>query len=102
MKESNYKNIEISNASIHNLKDISVSIPKNKVTVITGPSGSGKSSLAFDTLFVEGQKRFIESLFSSSRHYLEKFSSSSVEKITGLTPSISVEQKTKNLGPGLL
>lgn len=99
MKTQNHKYIKIRNASIHNLKDIDIDIPKNKITVITGPSGSGKSSLAFDTLFVEGQKRFIESLFSSSRHYLEKFGTSSVEKITGLTPSISVEQKTKNLGP---
>jgi excinuclease ABC subunit A len=99
MKEKDHKLIKIRNASIHNLKEVDVDIPKNKITVITGPSGSGKSSLAFDTLFVEGQKRFIESLFSSSRHYLEKFGATSVEKITGLTPSISVDQKTKNLGP---
>ena len=99
MKAENHNYIKIKNASVHNLKNIDIDIPKNKIVVITGPSGSGKSSLAFDTIFVEGQKRFIESLFSSSRHYLDKFSTSSVEKITGLTPSISVEQKTKNLGP---
>jgi len=99
MKKDDYKFIKIRNAKVHNLKNIDIDIPKNKITVITGPSGSGKSSLAFDTLFIEGQKRFIESLFSSSKHYLDKFQDSSVEKISGLTPAISVEQKTNNLGP---
>lgn len=99
MKEIDYKFIKIRNAEIHNLKNINVDIPKNKITVITGPSGSGKSSLAFDTLFIEGQRRFIESLFSSSKHFLDKFNNSTVEKISGLTPAISVEQKTYNLGP---
>lgn len=99
MKKLDHNYIQIKNASVHNLKSVDIDIPKNEITVITGPSGSGKSSLAFDTLFVEGQRRFIESLFSSSRHYLDKFSETSVEKITGLSPSISVEQKNKNLGP---
>ena len=67
MKAKNHNFIKIKNASVHNLKNIDIDIPKNKIVVITGPSGSGKSSLAFDTIFVEGQKRFIESLF---RHHV--------------------------------
>ena len=73
--------IKINKARVHNLKDISVSIPKNTLTVITGPSGSGKSSLAFDTIYVEGQRRYIESLSSYARQFLGQFQPPDVESI---------------------
>ena len=86
--------IIISKAKVHNLKNISLEIPKNSITVITGPSGSGKSSLAFDTLFAEGQRRYIESLSSYAKQFIGKMQPPDVESISGLSPSISIDQKS--------
>ncbi|MGZ3899568.1 MAG: excinuclease ABC subunit UvrA [Bacteroidia bacterium] len=92
-------NIEIVGARSHNLKDISLSIPRNKLVVITGLSGSGKSSLAFDTIYAEGQRRYIESFSSYARHFLGNLERPDVDKISGLSPVISIEQKTVNKNP---
>ncbi len=91
--------INIVKASVHNLKDVSIAIPKNTLTVITGPSGSGKSSLAFDTIYVEGQRRYIESLSSYARQFLGQYQPPEVESITGLSPSIAIDQKTSSKNP---
>lgn len=91
--------IKITKAKVHNLKSISINIPKNKLTVITGPSGSGKSSLAFDTIYVEGQRRYIESLSSYARQFLGQFQPPDVESITGLSPAIAIDQKTSSKNP---
>lgn len=91
--------INIVKAAVHNLKDVSICIPKNTLTVITGPSGSGKSSLAFDTIYVEGQRRYIESLSSYARQFLGQYQPPEVESITGLSPSIAIDQKTSNKNP---
>ena len=91
--------IEISGARVHNLKNIHLSLPRNKLVVITGLSGSGKSSLAFDTLFAEGQRRYIESFSSYARHFLGNLERPDVDKISGLSPVISIEQKTVNKNP---
>ena len=88
-------NIEIRGAKIHNLKNISIKIPKNKLIVISGVSGSGKSSLAFDTLFAEGQRRYIESLSSYARQFLGKLQKPDVDEILGICPAIAIEQKKK-------
>ncbi|MBL7998353.1 MAG: excinuclease ABC subunit UvrA [Candidatus Kapabacteria bacterium] len=93
------KEIRIEHARVNNLKNISVSIPRNSFTVITGVSGSGKSSLAFDTLYAEGQRRFVESLSSYARQFLERKSKPDVESITGLPPAIAIEQKTLSRNP---
>ncbi|CAG5078178.1 excinuclease ABC subunit UvrA [Parvicella tangerina] len=92
-------NIEIYGAREHNLKDIDVSIPRNKLVVITGLSGSGKSSLAFDTIFAEGQRRYIETFSAYARQFLGGLSRPDVDKITGLSPVISIEQKTVSKNP---
>ncbi|MCE3226788.1 MAG: excinuclease subunit [Bacteroidetes bacterium] len=92
-------NIEIVGARSHNLKDISISIPRNKLVVITGLSGSGKSSLAFDTIYAEGQRRYIESFSSYARQFLGNLERPDVDKISGLSPVISIEQKTVNKNP---
>ncbi|MBS1771628.1 MAG: excinuclease ABC subunit UvrA [Bacteroidetes bacterium] len=92
-------NIEVSGARVHNLKNIDVSIPKNKLVVITGISGSGKSSLAFDTIFAEGQRRYMESFAAYARQFLGDLDRPDVDKITGLSPVISIEQKTTNRNP---
>lgn len=92
-------NIEIVGARSHNLKNISLSIPRNKLVVITGLSGSGKSSLAFDTIYAEGQRRYIESFSSYARHFLGNLERPDVDKISGLSPVISIEQKTVNKNP---
>ena len=86
--------IEICGAKTHNLKNISLKIPKNKLVVISGVSGSGKSSLAFNTLFAEGQRRYIESLSSYARQFLGKLKKPEVENIIGICPAIAVEQRT--------
>ncbi|MFN3917338.1 MAG: excinuclease ABC subunit UvrA [Flavobacteriales bacterium] len=91
--------IEVYGARAHNLKNLSVSIPRNKLVVITGLSGSGKSSLAFDTIFAEGQRRYIETFSSYARQFLGGMERPDVDKITGLSPVISIEQKTVNRNP---
>lgn len=91
--------ISVWGARVHNLKDIDVEIPRNKLTVITGLSGSGKSSLAFDTLFAEGQRRYIETFSAYARNFLGGMERPDVDKITGLSPVISIEQKTTNKNP---
>lgn len=91
--------IEITGARVHNLKNISVNIPRNALTVITGLSGSGKSSLAFDTIFAEGQRRYIETFSAYARSFLGNLERPDVDKITGLSPVISIEQKTTNKNP---
>ncbi|MCH5328024.1 MAG: excinuclease ABC subunit UvrA [Coprobacter sp.] len=91
--------IEVYGARVHNLKNIDVEIPRNCFTVITGLSGSGKSSLAFDTIFAEGQRRYIETFSSYARNFLGNMERPDVDKITGLSPVISIEQKTTNKNP---
>ena len=91
--------ISILGARVHNLKNIDVEIPRNKLTVITGMSGSGKSSLAFDTLFAEGQRRYVETFSAYARNFLGNMERPEVDKITGLSPVISIEQKTTNRNP---
>jgi excinuclease ABC subunit A len=91
--------INVVKAKVHNLKDVSIAIPKNTLTVITGPSGSGKSSLAFDTIYVEGQRRYIESLSSYARQFLGQYQPPEVESISGLSPSIAIDQKTSSKNP---
>ena len=91
--------IQVWGARVHNLKNIDVTIPRNKLTVITGLSGSGKSSLAFDTLFAEGQRRYIETFSAYARNFLGNMERPDVDKITGLSPVISIEQKTTNKNP---
>lgn len=86
--------IVIKNAKVHNLRGIDVTIPRNSLTVVTGLSGSGKSSLAFDTLYAEGQRRYVESLSAYARQFLDKMQKPDVEKIEGLSPAISIEQHT--------
>ena len=86
-------------ARVHNLKNIDVQIPRNSLTVITGLSGSGKSSLAFDTIFAEGQRRYIETFSAYARNFLGGMERPDVDKITGLSPVISIEQKTTNKNP---
>src|SRR5689334_10504720 len=93
------ENIEVIGARSHNLKDISLTIPRNQLVVITGLSGSGKSSLAFDTIYAEGQRRYIESFSSYARHFLGNLERPDVDKISGLSPVISIEQKTVNKNP---
>ncbi len=91
--------IKIKGAREHNLRNINIDIPKNKLTVITGLSGSGKSSLAFDTVYAEGQRRYVESLSAYARQFLDLMKKPSVDSIEGLSPSISIEQKTTSKNP---
>jgi excinuclease ABC subunit A len=91
--------IDIKGAKEHNLKDISLKIPKNKLVVLTGVSGSGKSSLAFDTLYAEGQRRYVESLSSYARQFLGVMHKPDVDSITGLSPAISIDQKSTGTNP---
>ena len=93
------KYIEIKGARQHNLKNIDVNIPKNKLTIITGLSGSGKSSLAFDTIYAEGQRRYVESLSVYARQFLDLMNKPDVDSIEGLSPAISIEQKTTSHNP---
>jgi len=93
------KNIYIKGAKLHNLKDIDVVIPRNKLVVITGLSGSGKSSLAFDTLYAEGQRRYVESLSSYARQFLGRLSKPKVDSIKGIAPAIAIEQKVNSTNP---
>ncbi len=89
----------IKGARVHNLKNISVSIPRNKLVVITGVSGSGKSSLAFDTIYAEGQRRYVESLSAYARQFLERMDKQNVDVIQGMSPAISIEQRTNTRNP---
>ena len=93
------KKINVWGARVHNLKNVDVGIPRNSLTVITGLSGSGKSSLAFDTIFAEGQRRYIETFSAYARNFLGNLERPDVDKITGLSPVISIEQKTTNKNP---
>jgi excinuclease ABC subunit A len=93
------RNIEIKGARVHNLKNIDVTIPRNSLTVITGLSGSGKSSLAFDTLYSESQRRYVESLSAYARQFLGLMEKPDVDRIDGLSPAISIEQKTSGHNP---
>lgn len=91
--------IEIHGAREHNLKDIDLTIPKDKLVVVTGLSGSGKSSLAFDTLYAEGRRRYVESLSSYARQFLGQMDKADVDSIDGLNPAISIDQKTTSHNP---
>lgn len=91
--------INITNSNVHNLKNVSVTIPKNKLTVITGLSGSGKSSLAFDTIYAEGQRRYAESLSAYARQFMDVQDKPDVEEITGLSPTIAIDQKNLSSNP---
>ena len=91
--------LRIKGAREHNLKNISIDIPKGKIIVITGVSGSGKSSLAFDTIYAEGQRRYVESLSAYARQFLDMMQKPDVDLIEGLSPAISIEQKTTHKNP---
>ena len=91
--------ISVHGARQHNLKNISVEIPRNTFTVVTGLSGSGKSSLAFDTIYAEGQRRYVETLSPYARQFLDQLERPEVDSIEGLSPAISIEQKTTNRSP---
>ena len=93
------KKIVIKGAKEHNLRNISLDIPKDKFVVITGLSGSGKSSLAFDTIYAEGQRRYVESLSAYARQFLDKMKKPKVDLIEGLSPAISIEQKNTSKNP---
>src|ERR1051325_2429450 len=98
-KDSVQDYIRIRGARVHNLKDISLSIPHNRLTVITGVSGSGKSSLAFDTIYAEGQRRYVESLSAYARQFLERMEKPDVEDIDGIAPAVAIRQKNTSRNP---
>src|SRR5579884_1641146 len=91
--------ISVTGARQHNLKNISCRIPRNSLTVITGLSGSGKSSLAFDTIYAEGQRRYVETLSTYARQFLDQMERPDVDSVDGLSPSISIDQKTTGRSP---
>ena len=95
----NERSVIIQGAREHNLKNIDLEIPRNKLVVVTGLSGSGKSSLVFDTIYAEGQRRYVESLSSYARQFLEQLQKPSVDSIEGLSPTISIEQRTAGGNP---
>src|SRR6202789_3185999 len=97
-KQSDTK-IIIKGARVHNLKNVDIELPKNQFIVFTGVSGSGKSSLSIDTLYAEGQRRYVESLSSYARQFLAPLQKPKVERITGLSPAICIEQKTTGKSP---
>ena len=99
MAEEKKELIKIRGANEHNLKNLDVDIPRNKLVVLTGLSGSGKSSLAFDTIYAEGQRRYMESLSSYARQFLGQMEKPNVESIEGLSPAISIDQKSTNRNP---
>ncbi len=91
--------IIVKGARVHNLKNISVEMPRNKMIVFTGLSGSGKSSLAFDTIFAEGQRRYVESLSAYARQFISQMPKPDVDEIIGLSPAISIDQKSRSGNP---
>lgn len=93
------REIQIIGARVHNLKNVNVTIPRNKLVVITGLSGSGKSSLAFDTLYAEGQRRYVESLSAYARQFLGRINKPDVDSITGISPAVAIEQKVNSTNP---
>ena len=98
-KEKGAQYISIRGARVHNLKNVSINIPRNKLVVVTGLSGSGKSSLVFDTLYAEGQRRYVESMSSYARQFLGQMEKPDVDAIEGLSPAISIDQKTSGHNP---
>ncbi|NBV41493.1 ATP-binding cassette domain-containing protein, partial [bacterium] len=94
-----HDHLKIVGARVHNLKNVSVTLPRNALVVLTGLSGSGKSSLAFDTIFAEGQRRYMESLSSYARQFLDQMDKPDVDSIEGLSPAISIDQKTTSQNP---
>src|SRR6056297_309455 len=99
MAKQNNSKIKIKGARVHNLKNIDVELPREKMVVLTGLSGSGKSSLAFDTLYAEGQRRYVESLSAYARQFLSMMEKPDVDHIEGLSPAISIEQKSTSHNP---
>ncbi|MBQ5894173.1 MAG: excinuclease ABC subunit UvrA, partial [Rikenellaceae bacterium] len=91
--------IRVLGARVHNLKNVDVEIPRNRLVVVTGLSGSGKSSLAFDTIYAEGQRRYMETLSTYARQFIGNMERPDVDKITGLSPVVAIEQKTTNKNP---
>ena len=91
--------IVVRGARVHNLKNIDCTIPHNKITVVTGLSGSGKSSLAFDTLYAEGQRRYVESLSAYARQFLERMEKPDVDEISGIAPPVAIRQKNTTRNP---
>ena len=96
---NSYGEIVVRGARLHNLKNLTLSIPHNKLTVVTGVSGSGKSSLAFDTLYAEGQRRYVESLSAYARQFLERMEKPEVDEIDGIAPAIAIRQKNTTRNP---
>ena len=99
IKNQDEEKIKIKGARVHNLKNIDVKLPKNKLIVITGLSGSGKSSLAFDTIYAEGQRRYVESLSSYARQFLGVMDKADVDQIEGLSPAIAIDQRSASTNP---
>src|ERR1700750_95818 len=98
-QESGQPEIVIRGARVHNLKNINLSIPHNLMTVVTGVSGSGKSSLVFDTIYAEGQRRYVESLSAYARQFLERMEKPDVDEITGIAPPVGIRQKNQTRNP---
>jgi excinuclease ABC subunit A len=94
-----FDHIEVRGAREHNLRNVDVKLPRDRLVVITGVSGSGKSSLAFDTIYAEGQRRYVESLSAYARQFLEQMSKPDVDAIDGLSPAIAIEQKSTSKNP---
>src|SRR5205814_3034862 len=98
-RDMSSESLVVRGAREHNLKNVTVEIPRNRLTVITGLSGSGKSSLAFDTIYAEGQRRYVESLSAYARQFLDQLERPDVDSVDGLSPAISIEQKTASRSP---